>query len=67
MAGELNYRKIVVCHECHGEGEVRVYNDVERYYNYRTCPVCGGKRVLIKNVRVSYEQVEDKDGQGSSE
>ncbi len=56
---KITYDKVIVCKKCKGIGSIVEYNDMGRCYDKITCPVCGGKRVLIKIVHVCYERVKD--------
>lgn len=57
------YEKMIVCDKCGGTGVVTVYDDRERCYGTVVCERCGGKRVLKMKVSVTYERIEDENGE----
>lgn len=59
----IRYEKITVCDKCEGRGIITVYDDRERCYVTVVCERCGGKRVLNRKVSITYERIEDENGE----
>lgn len=51
-------KKIVICTECHGHGEVKVGN-LRANHNHDTepCGQCDGKGKLLRIVTIEYQQL----------
>lgn len=54
----MELKKIIICKECHGHGEVRVGNLRENHnLDIEPCAQCGGTGKLRRTVTIKYEKI----------
>lgn len=52
--------ELEICRECNGTGTIRIHDLNSDKTSFEICPVCKGKRVLLKIQTIQYRQLTEK-------